>query len=569
MYTTRTNLKQIFITGFLLLIFAENPFAQNKWSETKIFEKKQISVILSKYLDPSGLPSHEQFLKRNGLFPLNQKTEVKPYFTVSVPVDDVLEGKQNLNLRKSASLLNPGFFIQTNTTHNSGFEAKPVWDARIYEDGDSLFVGGYSSKFSERPVGLIDSKGNFVKTLSGPNTKEFSVLQIPAEQLVFDPFEWKLLQLEPSPGKEIKHSLKSFLPVTIFDQLGIPIPDPDFQIEHNPDNTKLVLYVIIKGRKFEMATCSLINALIVESRTGYQPALIEGCTQPANGKVMTFTLEGKYSQDFSVNEAGICMKDRTTSSAFSESPKPNPVRIDGDFSDWQNIVGVSDPAGDQLSYLAKNPDTDLLEMKVTNDDKYLYFYSRVAGAHGRTGNNGRYYWYTYIDVDSNPHTGYPPTRDDNCYFGISTGDDCEAQFEFVNNYFVKTFFGFTGIGAEKEALKGALELGPSQYSSTGLDGSKRDHYKIEYVNLENTRRITHDITEGTSQDIVMALSPDGSEVEVRVEMTGFLKDKSGKDIMYRGRKIDIAIGTEGAGDHLGSDKWGADSSPVIYGYEVK
>ncbi len=34
-------------------------------------------------------------------------------------------------------------------------------------------------------------------------------------------------------------------------------------------------------------------------------------------------------------------------------------------------------------------------------------------------------------------------------------------------------------------------------------------------------------------------------------------------------KIDIAIGVEGSSDHNGSDDWGADSSPVIYGYTIK
>ncbi len=58
-------------------------------------------------------------------------------------------------------------------------------------------------------------------------------------------------------------------------------------------------------------------------------------------------------------------------------------------------------------------------------------------------------------------------------------------------------------------------------------------------------------------------------MEVKVELAGFLKDKSGNPLIQLGQKIDIAIGVEGSSDHYGSDNWGADSSPVIYGYEIK
>jgi len=139
----------------------------------------------------------------------------------------------------------------------------------------------------------------------------------------------------------------------------------------------------------------------------------------------------------------------------------------------------------------------------------------------------------------------------------------------VGNQFVKTFFGFTGIGAEKEVLDGKLKLGPSFYSPTDSEGKQRESYKVEYVNREGKRFITHDYTEGTSEDIVIALSPDASEVEMRVELAGFLKDHNGKMIMPHGEKIDIAVGAEAASDFYGSDSWGADSSPIIYGYELK
>ena len=100
-------------------------------------------------------------------------------------------------------------------------------------------------------------------------------------------------------------------------------------------------------------------------------------------------------------------------------------------------------------------------------------------------------------------------------------------------------------------------------------GQKRDRYKIEYVNRENSRFITHDYTEGTSEDMIIALSPDGSEVEMRVEFAGFLTDQSGMPLIKLGSSIDIAVGAEGDSDHYDSDKWGADSSPVIYNYQIR
>ena len=118
-------------------------------------------------------------------------------------------------------------------------------------------------------------------------------------------------------------------------------------------------------------------------------------------------------------------------------------------------------------------------------------------------------------------------------------------------------------------LSGFVELGPSYYSPYDHNGKKREKYKIEYVSINGERHITHDYTKGTSEDIVIALSPDGSQVEMKAELKGFLKDFKGEDILSSGKKIDIAIGAEAASDYYNSNEWGADSSPVIYGYTLK
>ena len=574
MTTIKRKFQGILLINLMFLFIFSNSIAQisindTELHESKTFSKNPIAIIQSLYLDSEGLPTHELFLKSHGLYPVNSTVKSIPYFTVSFLKDDVLNKNEEFKLSKSAELLNPDFYIETTTKHNSVNIAVPVWDGRVYQDGNDLILGGYSSKFNERPVGNITNKGRFKPQLEGLESEGFPILQIPAEQFIFDPFTWKLLRIKQSKGESIQKSISSFLPINIFEKEGKLIENISFEIERLSSSTSLVLYGIIKDKKIQLATCSMINSDIVNTKKAYQPDLAKGGSQPGNAEVVTLTFQGKYSELISHNGSELQLKNETENVGKEYKSKHNPINIDGYFHDWRNIQGVKDVKGDHVSYLYPNPDTDLLEYKLSNDDKYLYIYTRVVGAHGRTGKKGRYYWYTYIDVDTDPATGYPPTRDDNCYFGIPIGDDTEAQFEFVGNQFIKTFFGFTGIAAEKEVLSGELKLGPSFYSPQGRDGKKRDIYKTEYVNRNGSRYITHDYTEGTSEDIIIALSPDGSEVEVRVELAGFLKDTSGNLLMYRGKKIDIAVGVEGSSDYYGSDDWGADSSPVVFGYTIK
>jgi hypothetical protein len=151
---------------------------------------------------------------------------------------------------------------------------------------------------------------------------------------------------------------------------------------------------------------------------------------------------------------------------------------------------------------------------------------------------------------------------------VTLGDDCEAQFEFVGGRFVKTFYGFTGLGAEKEALAGKVALGPSWYSPHDEQGKLRDAYKVEYVRRAGVIAITEDFTEGTSDDIVIALSPDGSECEMCAALAGFLRDKQGKPLISAGQRIDLAAGVEASGEAAGNSAWGADSTAVVYGYKV-
>lgn len=556
----------LFVPG-LNTAFAQVDLNDYEKHENKIYMITQLARIQSHYIDGEGLYSHDLFLRAKGLYPMNKQVENIPYFSLSYPIENVKKQGGEYVPGDAKGILNLDFKLVSASSFKAKNTATPIWEGRVYDDNNEIIVGGYSSKFNERPIGKIDEKGNFVSQLKGEHVKEFPILQIPSEQIIFDPFEYKLLQVQSSNGERVKKSVNHFLPLSIYGQDGANVAGLNYELVQK--NEKVSLLGILNGKRFEIASVDLKKSNIVSSREGYQPSLIEGCSQPRNGKVVTFTFKGEFSKNIQEDGSDLYLANDPKFESGNANAQKEKITIDGDFADWRNIKGVSDYEGDFVSYLYKNPDTDLLEVKITNDDEYLYMYSRVVGVHGRTGEKGRYYWYSYIDVDQDVNTGYPPSRGDNCYFGIPIGDDSEAQFEFIGNKFIKTFFGFTGIGAEKEAVSGVLNLGPSHYSKKGMGEKIRDSYKVEYVNSKGKRTITHDYTPGSSEDIIVALSPDGSEVEVKALLSGFLKDTNGNPLIQTGQKIDIAIGVEGSSDYYGAGEWGADSSPVIYDYLVK
>lgn len=541
--------------------------------ETKTFAKNTNNVIRSLYIDERGIPSEQIFLRSWGLQATELSNKIDPYFKISFSSKDIVVKNGKLVSNNKAKVLNLDFFIANTSRFKSLNIAKPVWEGRVYEDNSQLIVGGYSSDFNERPIGKINCNGLFVTDLEDDVAMEFPLLKIPSGQLVYNPFNGQLIRLIPNDNKMLEDKKNSFLPINLCDENGKALKNIHFILEKSPDNFSATLWGSIGDTKFKIASCTFSNAKITNSTEGFRPELGKGCTQAGNSAITTLTFKGEFSENIVQNKSMLCISNNILV-GFAPITNKKPVRnnsivIDGDLSDWHNIKSTSDEKGDFVSYLYPNPDTDILEFKVTNDEKNLYIYTRVAGAHGRTGKDGRYYWYTYIDVDTNPATGYVPTRDDNCYYGVAIGDDCEAQFEFIDNKFIKTFFGFTGNGAEKDVLVGKLKLGPSFYSPEDKAGNKRDRYKIEYVKKGDKRAITHDYTKGTSDDIVIALSADASEMELKVELAGFLQDVSGRKLMQLGQQIDIAVGAEASSNFYGSKWWGADSSPTVYGYTLK
>ena len=192
-----------------------------------------------------------------------------------------------------------------------------------------------------------------------------------------------------------------------------------------------------------------------------------------------------------------------------------------------------------------------------------------ARSAARIPTGGRGYFYAYMDVDQNPGTGFLPTRDDDCYFGVDIGDDCEVQFEFVNNKFRKSFYGFCGLGGNENVLKQQVTIGKSQYGRFDESGVERANYKSEYIYRNGTTEITEDLKLGTSDTIRLAVSPDGREVEIASAFTGFLKDSAGRPTVKLGQTIDLAAGMEcDSKAYLGKTRWAADSTTPIRGYRL-
>jgi hypothetical protein len=420
-----------------------------------------------------------------------------------------------------------------------------------------LRVGAYSKK-CEQFAGYVDPDTCTVRVESNEAAAGLPKL----DGVRYNPFTGQLWRR--ADGGEISEQTRLFLPLPLMNEQG-EAATPKFKIATGDDGTCRLL-AGHDGHEQTLASCKLGDIDKQHGKPGYTPALGPGCAMITGDPTTVVEIAGKINRE-ALDASGSQLVLRGASS--SRAPSLAPVKIDGRFDEWRSRHGIVDPEGDFVSYLQYKPDTDLLELKVANDERHLYFYTRVAGRHGYTApGRDRYYFYIYIDADRNPNTGYVPTRDDDCYYGVALGDDCEAQFEFVGGRFVKTFFGFAGNGSEKQILTGQVRLGPSWYNRYDDAKQLRDSYKVEIVKRGGALSITEDFTEGTSDDIQIALSPDGSECEMRVEMSGFLKDAAGKPIIAPGQSIDLAAGVEASGESDGQSKWSADSTAVWHGYAI-
>ena len=442
------------------------------------------------------------------------------------------------------------------------------------------------TKEKEQVIGSISHLGRFNANDFYRNGREL-LPSWPADTslLIYDPHENALYCEVDIPGPVVTESL-DFLPWELTDAQGARAGGEfaiAFEPASNSDGSAKVTLAVNSGKQaIALATAALPRVFLRENvRLG-----------SFDNKLGTYLPEAAYRPGADPQQATVAAVTLRIAGEFSTAVKPDgkslvvagsrPIEenvtlppakivIDGNFDDWRNVAGVDDPRGDVVPYLEYVPDVDLLEFKVSNDDENIYLYARVAGQVGRSiSDRGCSYFYAYMDVDQNAGTGFLPTRDDDCYFGVEIGDDCEVQFEFVDSVFRKTFYGFCGIGGDANVLKQEVTLGKSQYGRIDENGQERANYKSEYVLRGGATEITEDFKLGTSDTIRLAVSPDGREVEVVSSLAGFLKNLEGRPTLAVGQTIDVAVGMECDGKRFqGKQRWAADSTRPIRGYQLR
>lgn len=460
-------------------------------------------------------------------------------------------------------------------------------EARIAADGDRRLVYAFTRR-REMVVGSIDEKGRFAPNeFYGRNRDLLPTWPADPSVLEYDAERNSLFYEVDLPGPVLSESL-DYSPLDLLDAKGRPV-EGRFSIDVAPypaaadaagpalaklsiqcGETSMALATARAPRAFRREEIQLGS---FDNRAGtylpesaYRPG---GAAPQGASPSATVALAGAFEPSLRTDGERLVLVDAPP---VGDPPpvSPAPITIDGNFDDWRNVRGVSDPRGDVAPYLDYVPDVDLLEFKVAHDEDRIYFYARVAGRVGWTHpEGGRSYFYAYIDVDQDPNTGFLPTRDDECYYGVDLGDDCEVQFEFVDNVFRKSFYGFCGLGGDDDVLRQALTLGKSQYGRFDERGVERAHYKSEYIYRNGLAEITEDLKHGSSDTIRVAISPDGSEVEISSTFAGFLKDKGGRPILGVGKTIDVAAGMECDGKaYPGKTRWAADSTPILRGYRL-
>jgi hypothetical protein len=508
-------------------------------------------ALRERFLGPDGLPSEAAYLQAQRIHPVQGESfDWRVIFRLAYRTADLAR------LNDAQAIHTDCYLIRTRK-YTAPNRAQPVWDGRVYQANGRLEVAAYTAK-CERVFGHVDEHSRVVRLQAAID----STAPADLDGVQYNPFTGQLWR--PSPGGKITEEQRFYLPLALVNFRGEPI-FPEFKVVQSEGNS-FALTAGSSDKNVALATCTVRSLDGVKRMHGYSPELGPGCTTISNEPTTVVEIPGTIATDV-VDAQGpqlVLRKD------LPSRPAARPlVQIDGRFDEWRSLPGINDPQGDIVSYLQYNPDTDLLEFKVTNDEAYLYFYTRVAGQHGNTAKGrDRYYFYVYIDADRNPSTGYLPTRDDDCYYGVTLGDDCEAQFEFVGGRFVKTFFGFAGRSTEKDVLSGKVTLAPSWYNRYDDQKRLRDGYKVEYIQRAGEISITEDLSEGTSDDITIAISPDGSECEMRAAMSGFLRNADGKPIIAAGQRIDLAAGVEASGQARGNSKWGADSTVILRGYSI-
>lgn len=490
-------------------------------------------------------------------------------------------------LKPDARPIATDFYVTKIVENRSSLHRYYFREARIAHDNDVRTVYAFTAR-REKAIGTIGKDGRFSPNEFYKENRELlRTWPEDTSSIAYDARENALYQEVKAPGPQLVETL-DFLPLAASNVKGRPIVGHYFIQYAPPDNGNGAAGPAVVSLTLTTGEKPITLAKAVVPRVLRQAGMRIGSFDNGSG---TYLPEAAYREGASGNKDAepsvtIALTGEFTPAVKSDSENlvvisvppgasqpassPAAITIDGNFDDWRNVAGVDDPRGDLAPYLEYVPDVDLLEFKVAHDDEHIFLYARVAGQVGRSHpDGGRSYFYAYMDVDQNAETGFLPTRDDECYYGVDIGDDCEVQFEFVDNKFRKTFYGFCGLGGDDDVLKQVVTIGKSQYGRLDENGAERAHYKSEYIYRGGVTEITEDLKLGTSDSIQLAISPDGSEVEVASTFNGFLKDRNGRPIVSLGQTIDIAAGMEcDSKAYVGKTKWAADSTGAIRGYQL-
>jgi endonuclease/exonuclease/phosphatase family metal-dependent hydrolase len=99
----------------------------------------------------------------------------------------------------------------------------------------------------------------------------------------------------------------------------------------------------------------------------------------------------------------------------------SPMVMDGLFADWAAVSGWTDPTGPEGTH-------DLLELKATHDEEYLYVYLRLGSDIDLTDNLYPHNLFLHIDTDVDAATGYPAQPG----FGSELGIDFNSLFAYYD-----------------------------------------------------------------------------------------------------------------------------------------
>lgn len=279
--------------------------------------------------------------------------------------------------------------------------------------------------------------------------------------------------------------------------------------------------------------------------------------------------------------------------AFARAEKPRTIIIDGKFDDWAGVKSYTDPANnvhdtdhkdknDQPG-LVEHEDIDLIEYKFAHDKDNLYAYFRSRGVIGRTQlegpgkKAGRYYAIITADVDNDVKTGY--WLHEGGFYPTSGGYDVNAEIEWYNGKFNTGHYINHECVNEAELDQAFLdqssgkykkgERGPYPAGFMRMGPGTYKYYTEWSYHPDNTITFVRDAGPRTPGIVEGALSPDGHELEMRVPIKGFLKDKQGNPIIKPGATINISFSLEASGELAKGKKWGSNTGEPIKGYVLE